>query len=87
MGNPSPQSITTTNVSFVPGSAMVPLTVASPFSLVPTFRKERNNQPLMVSLSNHMSGVPFRGPLTPFDKLRVSGVGLALRTRIYETKY
>ena len=27
----------------------------------------------MVSLSNHMSGVLFKGPLTPFDKLRVSG--------------
>jgi hypothetical protein len=27
----------------------------------------------MVSLSNHMSGVLFRGLLTPFDKLRVSG--------------
>ena len=29
--------------------------------------------PLMVSLSNRMSGAPFGGPLTPFDMLRVSG--------------
>ena len=31
----------------------------------------------MVNLSNHMSGVPLRGPLTPFEMLRVGGQVLA----------
>ena len=42
--------------------------------LVPPHREQSNPalSPLMVSLSNQMSGIESRPPLTPFGRLRVS---------------